>query len=164
MGWKLFTVLVLAFLTAARGEELERVAIGELTILGLRNGSEVVGRVVEVGEKYVHVVSGGFNRRIPLEALDEGSRERLGVLGTAAGGVQVEPLRPGELDGLTATRERLREALERQEAWGWGRRRVGGWAYGYWGWGPYVLWGGPVVAPVPWYGWHGSSIQIQVGF
>jgi hypothetical protein len=164
MGWKLFTVFVLAFLNAAQGEELERVAVGELAVLGLRDGGEVVGRVVEVGDKHVHLVSGGFNRRLPLEALDENSRKRLGVSRTADGGVQVEPLRPGELGGLAATRDRLREALEKQEAWGWGERPVRRWAYGYWDWGPYVLWGGPVVVPVQSVGWLGSSIQIQVGF
>lgn len=157
-------VLGLTWLTAARGEEPERVAVGGLATLGLRDGGEVVGRVVEVGETHVHVVSGGFNRRLRLEALDEVSRKRLGVSVRAEGGVQVEALRPGEPGGLTATRDRLREALGQQEAWGWGERPMRRWAYGYWVGGPSCGWGGPVVVPVRSCGWGGSSLRIQVEF
>jgi|GEM_PF-3245234 len=157
-------VLLAAGLPARSGELL---ALGSLASLGLEGGGEVVGRVVELSESHVHVVGAGTNRKIPFAALDAAARARLGVVLPSAPGVtEMVVARPGMEGGLAATRDRLREALERYEDAGWGVRPVRSWSYGYfgvpYGWG----YGWPVVGPAP--GCHrthgGSSLHLQVKF
>lgn len=139
-----------------------------LVSLELSNGSTATGRIIDVQADRLQLVRAGFNRMIAFQDLSAASRKSLGLpeVLPAGGSVPVSPAIPREETGIQATRDRLRESLERFDASrysGWSRESYDPWVYSAW----------PVYyRSIPFYPWnprchppgHGSGWNIQIGF
>lgn len=139
-----------------------------LVSLQLANGGTVTGRIIDVQTDRLQLVCAGFNRMIAFQDLSAASRKSLGLPEVPPAGVTapVTSVVSREQTGINATRDRLRESLERFDASrysGWSRESYDPWVYSSW----------PVYyQPWPFYPWnprchppgHGGGWNIQIGF
>jgi len=139
-----------------------------LVSLELSNGSTVTGRIIDVQSDRLQLVRAGFNRMIAFQDLSVASRKSLGLpeVIPAAKSLPVTSTPSREQTGIDATRDRLRESLERYDASrysNWATRDTYPWGYSY---SPVYYYSSPF------YPWnpgchtpgHGGGWNIQIGF